>query len=295
MGYQLWTSEATGYRRRGTRLTELLAVLGSEVTTRSILEPLQSARTHLPAAEARKLLAERGFDLAGVQDREDGPVLGFVLADELQSGTVANHLRPLRAKELISDSTRVSELLSILKQRNHAFVLIGSCVRAIVARADLNKPPIRVYLIGLISLLEMHLQFWITRAYEDETWQLRIKKDRLDEARRLLAERRRHDEAITLLDCLQFCDKALLVANCPELVIKLTLTSKKKAESLFGRAERLRNALAHSQSDLAGGSSWEDLLGRVESIEAFVHRSDEVIEAQVRPVRESFSGGLWLN
>lgn len=295
MGQQLWTSDVTGYRRRGTRLSELVAVLGSDVTTRSIIEPLQSAPAQLPAQEAKRLLTERGFDVAGVQDREGGPVLGVVIAEELLSGTVFDHLKPLRAEELISDSTPLSELLGILRKKEHAFVVVRSGVRAIVSQADLNKPPVRVYLFGLISLLEMHLRFWISKEYPEETWQSKIKEERLNDARTVLVERKRHDEATTLLDCLQFCDKALLVACCPELLAKLKLTSKNKAGLLFRRAERLRNNLAHSQLDLAGSSSWETLLDRVEEIERFVRLSDEMIENEVQSVRENFRGGLWSN
>lgn len=41
MGYELWTSPITGYRRKGTRFSELRAVIGAGVQARSIFEPLQ--------------------------------------------------------------------------------------------------------------------------------------------------------------------------------------------------------------------------------------------------------------
>ena len=103
----------------------------------------------------------------------------------------------------------------------------------------------------------MHLQFWVESAYGEDSWQNRIPPKRLEAARELLEERRRHDEAVALLDCLQFCDKAGLFIDNPDLMTKLNLPSKKKAKVLFGRAEKLRNDLAHSQLDLAHGTSWE--------------------------------------
>lgn len=42
--------------------------------------------------------------------------------------------------------------------------------KGIVTFADLNKPPVRVYLFGLVSLLEVHLRFWIRTAYSDGSW-----------------------------------------------------------------------------------------------------------------------------
>lgn len=293
MGYQLWTSRATGYRRRGTRLAELLSVLGGGIVTRTISEPLQSAPADSPASEIKVILDARGFDIAGVQKSETGPVLGFVLKDELLSGFTRDHMKPMNAGNLISDNTPLKGLLAVLRRRESAFMLSGSSVCGIVTRADLNKPPIRVYLFGLISLLEMHLQFWVESAFGEDSWQHHIPPKRIQAARELQAERKRHDEAVTLLDCLQFCDKAGLLLDRPDLMTTLNLPSKKKAKVLFGRAERLRNDLAHSQLELAHGTSWEKQIELVESIEDLVHYSDEVVEQQARLQRPSHNG-LWV-
>lgn len=91
MGYQLWTSPITGYRRKGTRLSELRAVLGAGITARTILEPLQSCLSNAPATEVALILRERGFDVVGVQDTEKGPVTGFVAADALRGGSIKDH------------------------------------------------------------------------------------------------------------------------------------------------------------------------------------------------------------
>ena len=71
MGYQLWTSPITGYRRRGTRLAELHAVLGSQITARVIFEPLQSCPANAPAWEMFRALGQRDFDVAGVSGKRD--------------------------------------------------------------------------------------------------------------------------------------------------------------------------------------------------------------------------------
>ena len=96
-----------------------------------------------------------------------------------------------------------------------------------------------------------------------------------------------------MLDCLQFCDKAALLIGSPNLLATLNLPSKKKANSLLGRAEGLRNDLAHSQLDLAHGTSWEKRIELVENIESLVHHSDEVVEQQARTVSSSHND-LWV-
>jgi integrase len=133
---------------------------------------------------------ERGFDVAGVQTVRNGPVIGFVAREALRGGNVKEHTTPMKADHLISDATPLYDLLAILREKEHVFVRIGSAIKGIVTRADLNKPPVRVYLFGLVSLLEMHLQFWVRRAYGEESWKEKLKKDRLDAAEELQAERR---------------------------------------------------------------------------------------------------------
>ena len=63
-------------------------------------------------------------------------------------------------EDLISDATPLAQIFSGPGERQHSFVLAGGSVSGIVTRADLNKSPARIYLFGLVSLLEMHLVFW---------------------------------------------------------------------------------------------------------------------------------------
>ena len=78
------------------------------------------------------------------------------------------------------------------------------------------------------------------------------------------------------------------------MITKLNLASKNKARSFFGRAERHRNDLAHSQLDLAHGTSWEAIIELVEKIENVVRRSDEAIEQEVSPLRGG-QNHLWAD
>lgn len=294
VGYQLWTSETTGYRRRGTKLAELVSVLGSGAVTQTILEPLRCASASEPAVEARRVLLARGFDVAGVQEFESGPVIGMVATQDLTEGVVRDHLNPIQTIDRISDNTPVANLLHLLKCKERVFVASEAKVWGIVTRADLNKPPIRVYLFGLISLLEMHLQFWISAEFAEESWIDHLPVQRLEDAKALQRERHQADAAIGLLDCLQFCDKASLFSRSIGLISKFALGSKSMTRDLLGGAERLRNDLAHSQLDLAHGTSWERILKRVEGIEKFVHTSDQIIEQQAQRLRDGFDDGLWV-
>jgi len=293
MGYQLWTSPITGYRRKGTRLEELRSLLGSGITAHAIIEPLQSCAEEAPSKEIYDLLKRRDFDVTGVQSQRDGPVIGFVARKSLKDGFVRDHLQPITAELLISDFTPLPTLLSVLKERQHVFVLIGSEVRGIVTRADLNKPPVRVYLFGIISLLEMHLSFWARVVYGEDSWQCRLNPKRIKAAKKIQCERRRRNQEMSLLECLQFCDKRDLIIARDDLREKLHLGTKSQARALLKRAEDLRNLLAHSQKNLVHRSSWPETIDLVELVEAVVHTSDEQLEQEARNSAEQGEDGLW--
>jgi hypothetical protein len=65
----------------------------------------------------------------------------------------------------VSDSTPISKLLTILKVKGFVFVISEDNIRGIVTRADINKPVVRIYLFGNISLFELHLNYWIRMLY----------------------------------------------------------------------------------------------------------------------------------
>lgn len=278
MGYQLWTSPVTGIRRTGTRLRDLTLALETSILARTISEPLYSCPADAPAEEMRQLLEQRGFDAAGVQTSEDATANDFVLRSELTNGQVKDHKNPICAENLISDGAPLSEILTIFEHREWIFVLSGAKVSGIITRADLNKPLVRVYLFGVISLLEMHMRFWIQKEYGNEGWEVALNASRLALAQRLYDQRRTHQEDISLLHCVQFCDLGALFVSSNELRNKLDITSRRETEHTIKRAQQLRDRLAHSQDDLAEGSSWLEILPIVSAVEDLLARSDRAVE-----------------
>ena len=222
-------------------------------------------------------LKRLGFDVAGVQILPDGPVVGYVERSALLSGKVGDHLRPLTSDDLISDGTPMPSLLRLLGTRARAFVLVGSDVRGIVTQADMNKPPVRVYLFGLVSLLEMHLGFWIKDKFRAGDWEQHVPKPRLGAAKKLQSLRKERNQDADLFDCLQFCDKRDLVLLDDSLRAQLGLGEAGDAKLRLEHAENLRNNLAHSQVDLCLGSTWTEVVGLVEWMEQVVHSSDDLV------------------
>ncbi len=291
--YSLWTSPITGYRRRGTRLTELRGLLEAGITARAIMEPLQSCPAGSLAIEMTRILRQKGFDVAGVRETHEGPVIGYVSKESLQNGVVRDHLRMLTTDLLVSDATPLPSLLSVLKSRERAFVLVRSEVTGIVTRADLNKPPVRVYLFGLVSLLEMHLTFWVRAYYPDDSWKQCLATRRLEKAEQLLSDRRARKQDTGLINCLQFCDKRDLVLARQELLDSLEIGAAPGTRAFLKRAEDLRNGLAHSQEYLVKGAAWSEVIDVVEWVEGVVEKSDGLVEREAGKAASTVQDELW--
>lgn len=293
MGYELWTSPVTGYRRHGTRLSDFNEVLGGRTLASDICEPLKCCAAGAPADEMRTELERLDFTVAGVREIEGGPVIGFVESADLTHGEVRNHLHGLSEVTIIPRGSDITTLLAILKYAPFVFVEGEFGVDAILTLADINKPMVRVYVFGLISLLEMHLSFWVAHNYADGEWQQALSEARLEFAEEVRRKRAALGQDLLLIQCLQICDKRTLVSRSIEIRDQLGLGSKTSCERFLRKVEALRDTLAHSQYDLAPNDDWNELLLLVEAIKSVIFRSDGRVENKALDSAAGFKGLLW--
>lgn len=293
MGYELWTSPITGYRRHGTRLRDLNEALGQKIQANAIAEPLKSCPALALAEHIAPLLRDLDFDVAGVRASEKSPVLGYVRRTDLESGRVQDHIQVIDEQRIVEPTTALPELLDRLSGAPFIFVRSDNGITGILTLADLNKPIVRTYFFGLISLLEIHLGYWASAQYPNETWRDAISKERLAATISRQEERHRRGQQLSLFQCLDFGDKKTLTSKSKILRQLLALNSRNKAESFLGDAETLRNSLAHSQYDLVGGGSWHSLIALVQRIEATIALSDVAVEARAVELASLDIGALW--
>ena len=133
MSYQLWTLPLTGYRRTGTRVSEIRRLFETGVTVRSIYEPLKACSAEADATEMMQLLIERSFDVAGVKEG-DKPITHFVTASELKRRTVRDHAQRISIEDVLSDATPLARMFSLLAARPYSFVLVDDMIAGIVTR-----------------------------------------------------------------------------------------------------------------------------------------------------------------
>jgi predicted transcriptional regulator len=167
MKYQLRMSQTNGVRRNGTTFSELKSIFTDNITTRLIFEPIYCCKIDDNVLDVKNKLNEMDFDTAGVHN-ENGEFVGYVLRNKLTDIPIKNSLLPVDLSNIISDSTPLVELFTIFTKNEFCFIVQSNKVTGIVTRADINKPIVRIYLFGIISLLELHLNFWIRKIYKND-------------------------------------------------------------------------------------------------------------------------------
>ena len=293
MGHELWTSPTTGYRRHGTKLENFNSVLGNRILVEDICEPLRSCPAQAEAVPMAETLRNLDFEIAGVREAEGSPILGLVRGVSLTHGKVENHVETIAADATVKANLPVSSLLSVMREHSHVFVEVDGAIACILTRADLNKPMVRVYLFGLISLLEIHMGFWIAHAYPENTWEGNLKESRILSARNVQHERKKSGQDLDLKQCLQFCDKRELIVQSNDLRGQLKLGSKNSSSRFLAAVEDLRNTLAQSQYDLTAKGSWEAVITLTADIQMTVSVSDGLVEDHSLKCSLNYEGALW--
>ena len=77
-------------------------------------------------------------------------------------------LRPFDEDTLIPNSTSITEVVLRLDRFPRLFVRSLGTVAGVVTRADLQDPPVRMWLFGMITVLEMRFLHLIEANFSDE-------------------------------------------------------------------------------------------------------------------------------
>jgi hypothetical protein len=218
-----------------------------------VAEPLVSFDASAPAAEVRVFLEARGWTLVGV--RRDGLVSAYAIAGDLGEGRLGDGAREFEPDDLVPSTASLADTIASLDANGRCFVSVLGRPGGIVTFRDLEKPPVRMWLFGMITIFETYLARMIREAWPEEGWTSALSPGRLAKALQLREERRRRGQPDDLLDCLQLADKAGLLTKRPEFLAQTRFASKRAADEAYQRLQALRNGLAHAQANLVS-SDW---------------------------------------
>ena len=228
-----------------------------------VAESLCSFDGERPAWVVREFLQERDFDLVGV--RRQGLVAGYAVREELFDGVLGDYLHDFVPDDLVTDGASLAETIRSLDVNGRCFVSRLGQIDSIVTFGDLEKPPVRMWLFGMVTMLEMAITRQLREEYEGESWGEVMTPERLGRARELRDERLRRGRDCDLLDCVQFADKATILLKKKGRAEALGFVSKRKAGDAFAELQSLRNSLAHTQEIIS--TDWRAVVRLAGSLE----------------------------
>jgi hypothetical protein len=260
-------------RRVHTTHADLRRIFESSITIRDIAEPLVTFDAERTAGEAKPFLDARDFDVTGV--RQNGRVLGYAWRTRLTTGCVGDHMIPFHASDIVPEGEPLVKAFKGLKGRHAFFVTAFGQVAGIVTVGDLQKGPVRMWLFGLVSLIEMQMLRLIREQCPDGAWERFFKssneKKRLGMARGYFDQHNKRNEAIDLASCLLLSDKAKVFQEEPTL--KELLSDIENHKAFFAELVGLRNNLAHAQDII--GNEWPALPKLVERAERLLTKLEQ--------------------
>lgn len=277
MGFELWYSERTKISRKGTTFSELQYIFIDNITTKFIYEPLACCKVSDNVIEVKQTLDIRDFDTLGVVDEFEKKI-GYIIHQELKDGEISKYVKPFETEIIISDSTPISDLLDILSEKEYVYILEKNSIEGIVTRADINKPIVRIYLFGIISLFELHLNYWINKSFTEDEWLGILSEKRVNIANDIYDLRKGNNSQLTILECLQMCDKKTILMKCNGF-LDFFGYSKTKFKDLLENSESIRNQLAHSQNSIIVNLDWKEFIFTISAIKEFLTQSEKKIKA----------------
>jgi predicted transcriptional regulator len=275
MGFELWYSKNTKISRKGTTFGELQNIFIDNITTKFIYEPLACCKINDNAFEVKRTLDVKDFDTLGVLDKNQNKI-GYIIHQELKDGEISNYLRAFEPQLLISDSTPISDLLDILSEKEYVYVLDKNSIEGIVTRADINKPIVRIYLFGIISLFELHLNYYININNTEKEWLEKLTENRILAAQEIYQQRKGNNSQLTILECIQICDKKTILLKT-ESFLESFEYSKTRFKNLLENSESIRNELAHSQNSIIANLNWKDFVSTISELKDFLTKSEKTI------------------
>jgi hypothetical protein len=224
-----------------------------------IAEPLVSFDAEQSAVLVRSVLDEKDYDITGV--RQSGLVYGYARREELRDGILGNYCHHFSVGDCVAGTDSLHAVIQAMSCNNCCFVKVLGEVGAVITLSDLEKPPVRMFLFGMITIFEMMVSWAIRMYFPDESWREHVSPGRLAKAELLCQERHRRHSTADLMDCLQFSDRAQLMLRIPrvmDVLSQIGIPSKQAALKAIGELETLRNNIAHAQEIIP--ESWKRIV-----------------------------------
>ena len=218
---------------------------GELFSARDIAERLLSFDATASCAEVVSVLNQGRRQVASIRVR--GTVQGYVNLADLQAASCADCMRHFAADQVVSGASSFVDVIHVLTRHDFCFVMSLGEVVGVIRRDDINKPLMRMWLFGIITMIEMRLVRLLQERFPGDSWQTRLSAGRLEKAITMQAERQRRGQLCELIDCLQLADKGQILLQDAVVLRSFGFDSRAAGKRVLRELQSLRNNLAHAQ------------------------------------------------
>lgn len=225
--------------------------------------------------DALEEMESRGLDRAPITE---APIHRAVTLIDLRQGasTVKTCAVPITAEEIVSGESALGPLLTRFKQREFFYLLGEKGVEGIVTRADLQRLPVSMAVLGAIILLERALTSLIS-AYSHGSWAEKLQIKRRKEVGNRFDDLRTNEIEIEEIECLDLSDRFDLVLKISPLREDLGI-SLSKCRNLKTKTLRIRDQLAHGGGLLQASTDLNSSLTTLDEVQNLLERAQELVE-----------------
>jgi hypothetical protein len=245
-------------------------VFEESVSVRFLASALASYDAERTATKIQTWMERKDFDHIGV--RRDGIVVGYARRHALTRGCLGDHLVEFSEVDIVPGQMPMLRALEAVRDQRRVFVTTLGEVNGIVTTGDVTKPPVRLWLFGLVMIFEMQVSRLIRARYQDDSWTEILHPSQVKKARDAHAKKSQMGAETELVDSLTLGLKQQILTSSPDLMAILELDSLRGTE-LIGRARELRNALAHV-NDIS--TQWPGFLQLARDLELVIQRAEGV-------------------
>ena len=247
---------------------------------RDIAEPLASFDSTTDIAIVQRFMLNRPLSVVGI--RQDGIVTGYVEQDKLDDRPLTEQICSVKETKTVPTATPLHEVVIALSSLQFLLVSTLGQPAGVIVRDDLEKPPMRMWLFGMVTLFEISLTRIVDEYYENDSWTDFVSTSRIEKATQVQAERGRRNRSVRLIDCLQLGDKGQLMARSEELRQRHFNRSRRQIEKSIKGIESLRNNLAHSQPFV--NENWNVIVRITDTLDRFLEiPADLVAPSSLNP------------
>ena len=160
-------------------------LLRTFMTSFSIMDIADALEIH----DANTLNSDRAVptNAAIVGIRRNGEIKEYTRAGSSEIATI-------QPTQILQDTASLSEVVSALETHEVIFVEILGQVGGVAQRDAVNRPAMRMWLFGMVTLLETNLTNTVLAIFPNDSWQEALSPGRTAKARDLYEERHRRGD-----------------------------------------------------------------------------------------------------